>query len=98
MPHGETTDITQAWHVLEFKKIDNSLTNLRVASDVPHIGIAKQSAPGALDAASPLEGPGYSNAMPNMGAFYIRPAMQNAPVALDATPFKRALKVLKARL
>ena len=56
MPHGETTDITQAWHVLAFKKIDNSLTNLRVASDVPHIGIAKQSAPGALDAASPSGG------------------------------------------
>ena len=98
MPHGETTDITQAWHVLAFKKIDNYLTNLRVASEVPHIGIAKQSAPGALDAASPLEGPGCSNSMPNMGAFYIRPAMQNASVALDATPFKGALKVLKARL
>ena len=90
MPPEETTDITHAWHVLAFKKIDNSLADLQAASDVPHIGIAKQSAPGATDAASPPEDHVCSNSVPSMGAFYLRTAMQNAPVVLDATPFQES--------
>ena len=76
--------------MLAFKNIDNPLADLRTASDVPHIGIAKHRAPGTTDAASPLEDPGCSNYVPNMGAIYMRTAMLNAHVAMDATPLQES--------